>query len=136
MGKKKIVADTNIMISALGWKGKPRELFKRILNKEFELITSQKQIEELHRVMNYTKFKFSEEQKIRFISLLFEIAQVIEVPDKLKVIKEDSKDNFLLETAVLSGAEYIISGDEHLLKLKKYLGTKITTIAQFFRNLY
>ena len=38
MGKKRIVLDTNILISAFGWHGKPKEIFSKVLNKEFELI--------------------------------------------------------------------------------------------------
>ena len=34
MVKKKVVLYTNILISALGWKGKPREIFIKLLNKE------------------------------------------------------------------------------------------------------
>jgi len=44
MGKKKVVLDTNVLISAFGWKGKQRIIFEKILNREFELIISQKQL--------------------------------------------------------------------------------------------
>ena len=46
MGKTKIVLDTNILISALGWEGKPKEVFRRVLSGEFELILAEKQMEE------------------------------------------------------------------------------------------
>jgi predicted nucleic acid-binding protein len=37
MGAKKIVIDTNTLISAIGWNGKPRELFRQVIDKKFEL---------------------------------------------------------------------------------------------------
>ena len=131
MGKKKVVIDTNILISALGWKGKPNEIFRRALDAEFELIISQKQIEELREVMNYTKFSFTEEQKSRFITLLLNVAKVVEISNKLKVIKEDPDDDIILETAVENNVDFIISGDDHLLKLKEYSNIKIVTANEF-----
>jgi len=131
MGKKKLVLDTNILISALGWKGKPNEIFRKVLNEEFELIISRKQIEELKEVMNYPKFSFAEEQKSRFITLLLNVAKVVEISNKLKVIKEDPDDDVILETAVENNADFIISGDDHLLKLKEYSNIKIVTANEF-----
>ena len=42
MGKKKIVVDTNNLISALGWNGKSRELFFGVIDKKYELFISLK----------------------------------------------------------------------------------------------
>ena len=52
MGEKKIVLDTNILISALGWRGKPNEIFRKVINGELELIISKKQIEELKTILH------------------------------------------------------------------------------------
>ncbi len=131
MGKKKIVLDTNILISALGWKGNPNEIFRRVADGDFELIISQKQLEELKEVMDYPKFTFTEGQKSKFIAILLEIAKVVEISEKLKVIKEDPDDDIILETAVENNADFIISGDDHLLNLKKYNNVKIVTAAEF-----
>ena len=69
MGKKRIVLDTNIIISAFGWDGKPREILREILNKEFDLIISKKQLEEIFKVLGYPKFKFTDSQKSKFINI-------------------------------------------------------------------
>ena len=131
MGKKKIVLDTNILISTIGWKGNPKEIFKKVLEKQFELIISQKQLEELKRVMNYPKFSFTENQKNKFLSILLETATVVETHNNLDIIKEDPDDNIILETAIENNAEYIITGDNHLLKLKNFKQIKIVTPAEF-----
>ena len=73
MGKKKIVVDTNNLISALGWNGNSRELLRNIIDREFELFISKKQIEELKRVMDYPKLKFNEEQKPDFWKSYFKL---------------------------------------------------------------
>ena len=133
MGKKKIVVDTNNLISALGWNGNSRELLRNIIDREFELFISKKQIEELKRVMDYPKLKFKEEQKTRFLEILFQIANVVNTTLKIEVIKEDIEDNFLLECAVEINADYIISGDEHLKKLKEYKNIKIVSVNEFLK---
>lgn len=131
MGKEKIVVDTNVLISALGWEGNPKELFRRIINEEFELIISQKQLEEVKSVMNYPKFKFTEEQKSKFLTILLTIATVVETRGTIHVIKEDPDDDVILESSIRNNVQFIITGDGHLLKLKEYSGVKIITVAQF-----
>ena len=127
MGKKRIILDTNILISALGWKGNPRIIFDRIIAQEFALIVSFKQLDELVRVLNYPKFKFTNEQKDRFLSLLLELATVIKARSKVTIITEDVSDNIIIEPATEIKIDYIVSGDSHLLKLKEFKNAKIVT---------
>ena len=130
MGKKKLVVDTNNLISALGWEGNSRELVRKIIDKEYELCISRKQIAELKRVMDYPKFKFTASQKQKFLEILYEIAAIADTTTKLTVT-EDPDDNMLLECALEAKADYIISGDEHLLKLKEFKGIKIVSVKDF-----
>lgn len=136
MGKKKIVLDTNILISAFGWDGKPREILRKVINQEFELILSQQQIIEIRRVLDYPKFTFENDQKTSFLTFLCAIAFIIDVPNTLRIIKEDPEDNIILETALIGNALYIITGDYHLLKLKEFRGTKIITAAEFLTEFF
>ncbi|MBI2558951.1 putative toxin-antitoxin system toxin component, PIN family [Candidatus Woesearchaeota archaeon] len=135
MGKKKIVIDANNLISALGWEGKPKELFRKVIDKEYDLYISIKQIAELEEVMNYPKFSFSEEQKKDFLEIIFEIANIVDTKTNLNVIKEDPDDNVLLECAVEVNADYIISGDKHLRKLKEFGKIKIVSVSEFLEIL-
>ncbi|MDP4039765.1 MAG: putative toxin-antitoxin system toxin component, PIN family [Candidatus Pacearchaeota archaeon] len=131
MGKTKVLLDTNILISALGWSGKPKVIFERCLNGELELITSPEQVGELKRVMDYPKFNFTEEQKATFISILLEISMVVEISNKVNIVKDDPDDNAILETAIVGNVDYLISGDPHLLKLKELAKVKIVTASEF-----
>ena len=92
-------------------------------------------LSEIIRVSNYPKFKFSKEQKERLISLLLEIAEMIEPKNKLNVVKDDPTDNKFIECAVEGNADYIITGDNHLQKLKEHRGIKILNPADFLRKL-
>ncbi len=131
MGKTKVLLDTNLLISALGWQGKPRVIFEKCLHGELELVTSPNQIDELKRVMEYPKFEFTEEQKATFISLVLEIATIVDIAGKVHSIAEDPDDNAILETAIVGTAHYLISGDSHLLKLKEFAKVKIVTASEF-----
>jgi putative PIN family toxin of toxin-antitoxin system len=54
---------------------------------------------------------------------------------KLNAIKEDSEDSKILECALASGADIIVSGDKHLLKLGKFRKTRILMPREFFDNI-
>ncbi|MBN2459170.1 putative toxin-antitoxin system toxin component, PIN family [Candidatus Woesearchaeota archaeon] len=130
-----MVVDTNILISALGWKGKPRALMELVLEGELKLIISGKQLKELIRVMDYPKFSFTQEEKDRFLTLLLRIAALVETKANLCIIKEDPSDNMLLECAVENGVKLIISGDKHLRRLKKYKGIAIMSVGEFLKEI-
>jgi uncharacterized protein len=126
----KIVIDTNNLISALGWEGKSRELFEKVIDNEYTLYISTKQIEELKRVMNYKKFNFTIERKTGFLAILFHMANVINTTISFDALI-DKSDNMILECAVEAGADYIITGDNQLLALKEFKGVKIVSVNDF-----
>lgn len=133
MGKK-LVLDTNVIISAFGWSGSCRNLLIRIIDGEFDLYISLKQLDEIKRVLDYPKFDFSRQQKNRFIELILEFANIVHTTIELDVV-EDKDDNMLVECAVEVNADYVISGDHHLLDLKKYKKIKIVSVKDFLTTL-
>lgn len=132
MGKNRLVLDTNVLVSAFGWAGKPRQVFEQVLDGHFELIVSEKQFAEIRRVLNYPRLKLTANEQARFLEVLVRAARMVETHNDLDVIKEDPSDNALLEAAVEHNAVYIISGDKHLLKVKEFRGIKILTPDEFF----
>ena len=131
MGKTKVTLDTNILISALGWKGNPNQVFSKVVNGEVEMIISDEQFSELEETLEYPKFQFTEEQKNRFKSLILEIAKFIKPVEKIDTIKNDPDDNMVLEAAVAGNVDYIVTGDSDLLELKEFRGIKIITAKEF-----
>jgi len=51
--------------------------------------------------------------------------------ETINVVLEDPEDNRILECAVEAKANYIISGDSHLLNLRKYLSVQVLNTAEF-----
>ena len=102
--------------------------------KEAELFISYGQFEGLARVLDYPKFNFTEDEKARFKGLISTIPVFVTPRTKLDIVKEDSSDNRILECALVAKADFIISGDEHLLALGKLEGTKIVSPDLFMRE--
>jgi len=133
--RKRVVLDTNTLISALGWEGKPHQVLGMCMRKQVELILSSPIIEELEVVMNYPKFGFSEEMKREFLAELIECARIVSPAQKVQVIANDPEDNKFVECAIAGEANYIVSGDGHLLSLREYRGIRIINASDFLKAL-
>ncbi|MBU0963355.1 MAG: putative toxin-antitoxin system toxin component, PIN family [Nanoarchaeota archaeon] len=130
----KITVDTNVLISSTFWNGNSNKIIKLAENNKIELILSEEIIEEFIKVLNYKeiqeKIKDKNLEMKRSVEKIVSISKIV-IP-KLKInISEDSDDNKILECAVEGKADYIISQDNHLLKLKEYNKIKILTPKEF-----
>lgn len=130
----RVVVDTNVLVSALIKKGKPLALVQRLLDKHAVVLSSQ-MLAELADVLSRDKFTITNAQIDLFISLLLKKSTVTSVSGNLKVILKDPDDNIVLLTAVNGNADYIVSGDKHLLTLRKYECIEIVTISQMLEIL-
>jgi putative PIN family toxin of toxin-antitoxin system len=66
-----------------------------------------------------------------FISILIRRATVVPIISNLKVVLEDPDDDVVLNTAISGKADYIVSGDKHLLKIGNYKEIQIISINEF-----
>ena len=134
----RIVLDANIYISALiKNNGVAHRLFQNNRkNPQFIFIISDVIIDELKRVLGYPKvrklIKLNDEEIEEYISCLKIEGEYVDPPIKLEVVKNDKSDNIYFEAAVTSKANYIVSGDNHLLVLKNYEGISILTLKDFY----
>jgi len=124
----RVVLDTNVLISAIISDGKPRQLLRKGIANQFTIITSDLILRELAAVLRRPKFRTGEEEINRITLALGRVAQVASVKSRLQVIKEDPKDDMILETAYDRSAHVIVSGDSHLLALQNFRGIKILTV--------
>jgi uncharacterized protein len=133
MGKR-IVIDTNVLISAFGWSGAERRLLMHCKERIFELAISPQLLKELERVLQYKKLKFDKEEQVEFLALISELAVVVEPKETLDVVNAHAPDNRVIECACEACAEAIISGDEHLLQLSEFRGIKIMRAPDFLNE--
>lgn len=132
-----IVLDTNVLISALIKSGKPRALVFGLVRKRAQLILSRDILEEFAEVAGDPIIRkyVDEDDVIRFLRAIGSIAKIVRVRSRFKVVKQDPDDDSILRTAYDSRAEYVVSGDEHLLALKEFRGIRIVTVSEMLKLL-
>jgi len=127
----KVTADTNILVSGLVFRhGKPAQLLRMALAGEINLTVSQAILGEMAEVLA-RKFGTSQEEVAEATVIVKEAARTVTPRVELNVIKEDPPDNRVLECAVSAGADYIVSGDKDLLRLKQYDAIQIKSVGEF-----
>jgi uncharacterized protein len=124
------VADTNIYVSAVMFGGLPGSLLDLGLLRAFALVISPPLLDELDDKL-CVKFSVSPRDAAAIRATLESAADLIDPDLVLDVVKEDPDDNRVLECAVAGGANYIVSGERHLLRLKAHAGIPILTARQF-----
>lgn len=132
----RLVLDTNTLISAVGWRdSKQRRILEACLFKKYLLIESADLLKEFLEVINRPKFSFvPEEQKSEFVTRLISHCEIVEPKKKLNIIKQDPADNKVLECGLEGKADYIITGDNHLLDLRQFGKTAILTASEFLHK--
>ena len=134
MKSKKVILDTNLWISYLISK-RLDFLDDLIQNGEIMLIFSRELVDEFLTVANRPKFRkyFTENNVTNLLRLFDKYGKLIEVSSHIEQCR-DYKDNFLLSLAVDSKADYLITGDDDLLLIKKIKKTKIITWSEFLEE--
>ena len=127
-----IVFDINVLVSSLIVKGKPRELWQKAKGKEFTLVFSREMRSDLVNVLRRKKFqKYVTSADIwLFLNDLRMSGKLVPVKSRFRVVAEDSDDDIIIRTAYDAKADYIVSGDRHLLALKEFKGIRIVTVDQ------
>jgi len=131
----KAVYDTNILVSSFIGKGPPHIVFDAVLKSKVKLISSLEIIEEFNEVIPRKKFCFTEKQIKKAKSIVLRVSNIIEPKEKIWIVKEDPDDNKFLECAKAAKVKYIVSGNIHLLKLKKWSNINIVTANEFMKIL-
>ncbi|MBU2559781.1 putative toxin-antitoxin system toxin component, PIN family [archaeon] len=133
----KVVLDTNVLISAFLWSGKPAEVMRQVEVGRVKMYLSQDILEEIEVVLEKDKLKTpiaASGQSVRLVmNKIYSMAHVVSPTAKTSRVKEDPDDDKFLDCAVECKADYIVSGDRHLLKLEEYQRIKIITASQFLK---
>jgi putative PIN family toxin of toxin-antitoxin system len=133
----RVTLDTNILVSAFVSKsGYPANILDILTTfEETRLVLSDPILKEFAEVMNREEIKIRFEYTLRNITEFQEairnVAEIITVKSNLEVVKEDPDEDIVVNTAVDGKADYIVSGDEHLKKLRKFRGIQILSPRAF-----
>jgi len=130
--KFKIVADTNVIISALNFGGKPAEVIFLAQVGIVQLYLSQFILDEIYEVL-ITKFNWQKSRAGEVLILLQQFAHIVMPIERISLLKDEA-DNRILECANAGQVDYIVSGDNHLLQLKKYQNIKTVNPKKFLED--
>lgn len=131
----KLVLDSNVLISAIIFGGKPRIIFELIvIEKAAEGITSEALMKEMLNVLK-SKFKYSKEELIKVEKLVKENFKVLNPKEIPHLIKDDPSDNQVLAIVDKAKIDLIVSGDRHLLNIKQYRNVPIVTPRDFVEKI-
>jgi putative PIN family toxin of toxin-antitoxin system len=136
VAKTRIVPDVNVYISGLLWTGVPHQLLQAAETGALTLVTTPTIIEELREVLDRPKFA----KRIsalttstgELIESLLTTVEIIQDPPIKPIVRKDPDDDKVLACAVAARVRWIVSGDDHLLTLKRYKRLRIVTPREFW----
>jgi uncharacterized protein len=130
----RLAIDTNVYISALMFGGLPGALLDLVFLQSFVTVISPDLLDELDEKLRL-KFDVSPEDAATVLDRIAGTAQLVHPEETLHVIREDPDDDRVLECAVSGKANYIVTGDRHLLKLGEYRGIRIMRVREFLDSI-
>jgi len=128
------VIDTNVIVSAIFFKGNPRKILEKLVEGKFELICSQKIIEEYVRVIEDFGKKYEKEFGRLSASFIIDIATIIKVTSKGHYSRDPDDDKFI-NCANTADVKYLVSGDKDILVLKKVNNIEIINPKNFLSKI-
>lgn len=136
--KLRTVMDTNVLVSGILWRGVPFQLLRWAEERHLRIYTSLEILAEVYRVLHYPKFQqYIDDQKASPRELFAKIASlctVVQVDQVGKGVCSDADDEKFLSCALAANVAVLVSGDKHLLNLKKYRSIHILTAREFYEE--
>lgn len=132
----KAVFDTNVLLSGFLWGGYPNLLLRSAKEGRISLQLSIDIVQEFEDVLAREKFQ----ERLAALGLgiddivndLAGFTEISDVITDLKVVEEDEDDNKFIACAIAAQSKYIVSGDKHLLDLKKFRSVRIVNPSEFY----
>ena len=134
---RKVVLDTNVLISGIIASGHSANILDAIRKEKFKMVTSAHLLEEFSDVISRRhiarKYPKAAEKAEDLLDFLRAFAIIVPGnPDETQ-ISADRDDDYVLACAREGNAMYIVSGDPHLLDLKSYKDIPVMTPHEFVK---
>lgn len=135
----RVALDTNVVISGQLWSGAPRQVIRAAQQGLAQTLISEAMMDELRDVLNRPKFV----QRLeaigktagQVISEYLQFTQIVEAATIQPTVLDDPDDDIVLACALGGKADYIVTGDEHLLTLGTYKSIHIWGVHQFLQRI-
>ncbi len=134
MKKSLVVFDTNILFSAMGWKGSPYTCLQIAREGIITHVTCLEILTEFYEKLQL-KMGLSTAQAARAVGEFLSFSRLITIENKLRAVPADPDDDKVLECALLGKVDFIVSGDHHLLEIKEFEGIPILRAVEFIAEI-
>ncbi|WP_041245655.1 putative toxin-antitoxin system toxin component, PIN family [Geotalea uraniireducens] len=133
---KQVILDTNVLVSALLFKGRLTRLVELWQNGLIIPVISRETFTELRQVLHYPKFALTaDEIKAIIEDEILPFFDVVDVAENADGVCRDPYDDMFLAVAVSAQASYIVTGDKDLLALESYGAAKIVSPQEFLEKI-
>jgi putative PIN family toxin of toxin-antitoxin system len=127
-----VTLDTATYVRALLFGGAPLELLGLASQGQIRLFISEPILQEVLRALR-DKFRRDIAGLHKTERVIRRLAQLVTPTKTLNIIKYDEPDNRVLECAQEAKADYIVSGDPDVLRLKPFGTARIVKVDLFMR---
>ena len=127
----RIVLDTNVFVSGVFFSGPPYQILRAWKEQNLQIIVSLEILDEYFRVGEELSVQFPETDLNPAFELVATEAELIEAAMLDENVCDDPDDDKFFACAIAGGANLIVSGDKHLLKMSGYQGIKVVRPRQF-----
>ena len=130
-----VVFDTNVLLSATLWQGSvAQKLLAKLVATDAKFFTSSQILSEYQKVLK-RDFNTSDEEIASRTTLILSFTKLVQVSFEIKAVLDDQEDDKILECAKTCSADYIITYDRHLLKLRQYENIQIRKPEEIIGNI-
>lgn len=135
----RLVLDTNVVFSALLWRGKPYQLLDALSRRpDVYLFSSPALLEELAdvlaRPLAVERLALIGTTVNEVLALYRTVVEVVEPALAPRVVR-DADDDRVIAAALAAHAAFIVSGDDDLLSIGSYQGIRIINAAEALRRI-
>jgi putative PIN family toxin of toxin-antitoxin system len=130
----RVVLDTNVFVSGIFFAGPPYQILKAWQEERLDIVASSPILEEYRGVGKKLSDQFPGIDLTPILELVAARAMIIEAMDLAEPVCDDPDDDKFMACALSGRAQYIVSGDKHLLKISGCQGLKIVTPRKFLDN--
>jgi putative PIN family toxin of toxin-antitoxin system len=131
----KIVCDTNVLISGVLFGGHARKILQLASRGVLINFLSPDILREVEDVLRRSRFGLRPDHVLEIVALFKDTFEIVIPSLRVQAVQSDPEDNHVIEAALEAGAEFIISGDNHLLKVKEWEGIRVVSPAQFIETI-
>lgn len=138
MGPVTVIFDTNIVVSAAGWDGKPARCVEEYgFTSLTNVVVSFAILREIYETLQYDRLPFTYRDQVR-IPATFAVesnATVLRVETDLSVVDDDPDDDKFFECAVDADADYLVSGNGHVVDVGEFRGVDVVSPDEFLTEM-